>query len=929
MVHFGNQRDLISRLAFALEEDTPRPLAFLTGAGLSLPAVPGVVETLNLVRESFSKDEQIELDELLSKHKELGEKYRQAFQFLGLRRPPAAAERLLKIATLRAFDRTGLEVGDLLARASEFEAAIDKWTLPAGQASLGRIIAGLPPRLRGPILTTNFDPLTEISIRKAGGVATPHVHVDDSSFISNLRVQPGASVIHLHGYWRDSQVLNTSEQLLLNRPSLAASLRVILEEHTLVVLGYGGWSDVISRALLEAIRQQRSGDLDVLWCLFKEERDLVDPVSGESTLAQFSDAPGNLNFYAGIDANLALPALEKRIADLLEYENTPPPKNTGLGLLGWNTLTAKGLSEVQANATLDAALTFFDGRLPSWHDAISQHIPIRTLTLEVNEAILNSQAKAASSMTLITGPSGEGKTMIGMQVAALAARREDPGFRVFVLEGDSFGNVDSIIRLPETAPCLLVVDEAHRYVSQLQDLAKTLQKSGRRGLHVLMISGDTDWLASGGSYFAWNRFVPTTEHTLQGINTIDAGTMVQAWERIGDEALGELSTLETTQARVDALCDSSYGWGVAGNGTLLGALLTTRYDREGLRQHLRELLERLRTRIIPGAGTSSLLDVVIAIAVPHAYGIHALNDSVLAAAFELSVVELSAYVLLPLGEEAAITYASGHIVMRHEIIASAVVDISLEMGIDISTVSAKVVRSAAMRVLTGRYDEDLVQLCYLASRTTDIPKLAIAAADAAVTAAPRRLSYRTTRSKVLRSARRYYDAAKENESSLQLIFEADNLGQSRGFFIEWGVVEGLEGNHARNAVLAGVALQDGVALGRLNVEQAERSLSCILLALRKMIEFNPEDRLMSALAAATVFARILYPRRNEGRAWLRAAERVVDKSGFTYPTLDGNESAGKLLRLGLLGCLDKLERPFPASFPRADFQLSHLQVLAS
>lgn len=928
MVNFGAEKDLVSRLAHALEEKDARPLAFLTGAGLSVPAVPGVTETLTILRKSFSKDELYEFDELLSPHVEPGEKYRQAFQFLGLRRPPKAAERVLKVATLRAYDSGDTDINQLLDQAGVLEGNLENWKLPNGQASLGRILAGLPPRLRGPIFTTNFDPLTEIAIRRAGGVVTPHIHVDDSSFIANLRVQSGSSVIHLHGYWRDSQVLNTTDQLLQDRPSLAASLRVILENHTLVVLGYGGWSDVISRSLLDAIRQQRSGDLDVLWCLHKSAHELERSLGSDDAVQGFADAPGNVQFYAGIDANTVLPALEKRIAGVLEYEDAPPPKSNGLSLLGWDTITRRGLAEMSRNATEAAALSFFDGRLPAWHDAISKHIPVRTLAIEISEKVLSAQNEGSSSLSVITGPSGEGKSTVALQVGTILARSKSPEFRVFVLNGDFFGSLNAIRQLPLDVPYLLLIDEAHRFVGQLQELVAIMQSTGRRGIHVLLVSGDSDWLASGGANFAWSRFMPTSTYSLQGLTHVDASSLVGAWENIGSAALGDLSRFVSTDERVNALLDYSHGIGVAGPGTLLGALLTARYDRNGLREHIRGLLNRLRTRLIPGGDSSSLLDAVVAIAVPHAYGVDALNASVMADAFGLNNVELTVYVLLPLGEEAAITYNSGHIVMRHELIASAVIDLCLEMGVDLAGATRRVVRSAVRRMNRTGYDTGLATLAYLASRMSDIPKLALGAADAAVEAAPARLSYRTTRSKVLRTAHRARDAAAENEAALHLIFDPENVGQTRGFFVEWGVVEGLLGNFARNAVLAGAALQDGVGLGRLDLEQTERGLSCLLLALRRLSETDSDPDLVSGLAAASVFARSIEPKSTAGRDWLRSAERVVDRRGHTYPSLNGTDEAARGLRAGLDHALSKLETRFPKEFPRTDFQFGSLLELA-
>lgn len=133
MVNFGSESDLVARLAYAMSDNHPRPIAFLTGAGLSVPSVPGVAATLQIVRKAFPIEEQLELDALLAKHKEAGEKYRQAFQFLAIRRPPAVSERILKLATLSAYERHGTDALELLSRAPELEADQLSWKIPPGR----------------------------------------------------------------------------------------------------------------------------------------------------------------------------------------------------------------------------------------------------------------------------------------------------------------------------------------------------------------------------------------------------------------------------------------------------------------------------------------------------------------------------------------------------------------------------------------------------------------------------------------------------------------------------------------------------------------------------------------------------------------------------------------------------------------------------
>jgi hypothetical protein len=46
---------------------------------------------------------------------------------------------------------------------------IDAWTLSPGTESLGKIVTGYPDRFGKTALTTNFDPLIEVAIRRSSG----------------------------------------------------------------------------------------------------------------------------------------------------------------------------------------------------------------------------------------------------------------------------------------------------------------------------------------------------------------------------------------------------------------------------------------------------------------------------------------------------------------------------------------------------------------------------------------------------------------------------------------------------------------------------------------------------------------------------------------------------------------------------------------
>jgi len=923
-MHFGSDKDLLSRLAYSLKDDEARPIAFLTGAGLSSPSVPGVAEILSQLRGVFPAEEQIELDSEVSRHLDFGEKYRAAFQFLADRRPSETSQRLIELITLFAYDKQGENKSS--ANLSKLEDDIAAWRLPSGQAALGRILTGLRPELRGPIMTTNFDPLTEIAVRRAGGSATTYVHVDDSSFLANHRVQSGVSVVHLHGNWRNSSVSNTLQELTVDRPTLTAALRVILQQHTLVVLGYGGWNDVFTRSLLAAISENRAEDLDVVWCVYSDRDKLEKSSDGAELLAKFGTAPASIKFYAGIDANIVLPQLEKRLASVLRYTDSPRKRAGGGALPGWSEISRDTLAEFRVRATSAAALKFYDGRLPSWSDAVSPFIPIREVSITIANKILEQEQSGLASLSLLTGPSGEGKSTIALQAAAQLISQDDADgnqlFKVLQLTSDYFGALEQITGLDAGLRYVLLVDEAHRFYNDIRVLVERINAVARTGLHLVIVSGDIDWQACGGANFAWQREISSKVYAIQGVDHVDASSMVAAWERMGPEALGHLATIPTTGERIEALLDFSFGEDVAGRGTLLGALLMTRYDRPGLRQHLRQLLDKLKVRHISSRHDFTLMDALVSIALPHAYGCVQLDSTVLSSALDISRVELISYVLYPLGEESAITYGSGRIVARHETIASTIVDICLEDGYDLESVVARLVRAAALEIRRGKHSSGLIELAYLSSKITDLPRLSLAGARAAVEVAPDRLSYRTSLSAALRKSAAASEAAEANSKSLRLIYDDSNRNQVRGYFTEWGVAEGILGNFARNSILAAVALQDTPRVGDLQRSSIQRAISCLLFALRRLCETSEVDELIPALASACVVARSLWEGRD--KTWLRAAERVVDASGHAFPRADATEQLNVDLVAGLRIAFTMIESPFPVNFPRHEFSFERL-----
>jgi hypothetical protein len=367
---------------------------------------------------------------------------------------------------------------------------------------------------------------------------------------------------------------------------------------------------------------------------------------------------------------------------------------------------------------------------------------------------------------------------------------------------------------------------------------------------------------------------------------------------------------------VDHLLEVAQGLGLREqHRTLFGAFLATRYG-PGLREHVAQLMTRLQgRRIVIARDAGSLLDAFVLISLPYAYEIVDLQPALLSDVFGVDWPTVVTRILEPLGDEAAITFSSDRVVVRHEMIAAAVVDVALEWGLDLQAAVSRLVGAAARRIARDGYIPQNGSIAYLASRITDLPRLAVAAAIAAHEAVPSRLSYVTHLSAAFRRNGQALQAAETNEANVRLLSDAGNADQGRAFLSEWGVAEGNCDRWARNAVLVSMALQDSYSLGAVTSQRSRGAVSCLLLALRRLNDARGHEDLLKGMAALSVISRAFGIPDPNTRAWLRAAERAVDAGGVTYPELDDVGAMDRSLKSAIAVARDRLESPLPRGLP--------------
>jgi serine/threonine protein kinase len=315
---FHSSNELVSALLEPkMKGKAQRSVVFMLGAGFSRPTEKGrgVADTRGIVARIREQLSEVDRSKLQVRLENSDNEYQAAFEFLAARTTRDEANSVIRKAVLEAYSKSAA----FSAESSEedqcaaFEEDREHWRMPPGVRFLGQIIAaGLKePKLRRFArvqLTTNFDPLLTVSIKKAGGLAVPYP-IDGDTRI------PGAAldhckIVHLHGFWREGDTLHLD--LDKQRDQLESSLRDLLANSTLVVLGYGGWTDVFMQALDSAARAHK--DSHILWGFYLDG----DRVMAErGPFVQKLRAYPRIEFYEQINTNTLFEQLAEELGVLV------------------------------------------------------------------------------------------------------------------------------------------------------------------------------------------------------------------------------------------------------------------------------------------------------------------------------------------------------------------------------------------------------------------------------------------------------------------------------------------------------------------------------------------------------------------------------------------------------------------------------------
>lgn len=844
----GTEADFVARVVNQVgSNEGVRPISLLVGSGVCLPSIPKPSQIVAKIRSAIQEQERPDFDVEISKAAEVTDQYQLAFQYLGRRHTPQLRDKVIQEATLAAYRGilTPLGRGDSFL---DIELDTDKWLVQPGIEAIGRIWCGLEPRYRGPILTTNFDPLVEIAIRRAGGTVSTTVFDSDGNLEHVLEYSENVNVMHVHGFWRESQTLHTVSQLEAPRRHLNGSLKALLKRNTLVVVGYSGWNDTVMKALTETVDLDYARDLDILWCSYGPGEDLIRDGQSNSLLGTLLES-GRVQFYSGCDSNRLFPAIEAKIADKLQYSTTKRVHSSLAALTGWFLVDGNQRHETPQLSLQERAVDFLDGREPTVQDAFNPFIAKR----DVVNSLVNTLLKASvSTFDLLAGPSGEGKSMALFQVAAELSKRA-PNEAVMVRSSGSF-DVSSILGNARDRRMFLIVDNIDQQRSPLGELVKALNGAPDCCVCIVGAARDTDWQSVGGNSFSWDRYVKYRKRQVKGLSRLDATALVDAWTSLGARALGDLVRLHGVEERVDALENRAKSVSPE-DSSLFGAALSLRNSSEGLRDHLRELLGRLadeREHPVGAQSSVGLAEVLIAVAVVHVFDGTPLPLGVLADTFSMSSQEMETLIVRRLVEEAPVSVSGDLVSARHSKIAEVLVEICGEFRIDSSALLARLVGSAAVRLKHMGRDSSVSRVAYISRNVQSVDSaLAVQLARVASRVDPTRLSYQTRLSSALRADGRVLEALEVSKTALEGWWKApDRRDGVRPALNELGVCFGGNGENLGNALFSGASLSDIHDVpGFFQKSEVLTSLGCVALAFYRLWEYTSSRRYLEAVGA--------------------------------------------------------------------------------
>lgn len=774
----GNLSDLEARLLALVEARDPRRVVLVLGSGISNSVVPSVSAMVEIFAEQLDKAGKQRIESIREADSATPTLvYQNAAATLQHRLGAAAVARAVRRGVLEACGSVAASdrwsTANSVTECRELEAS-GNWSVPDAHRNIARFVQSLPVGQRGPIITTNFDPLMGIALRE-GGIdveVLPMAH-DQAVPLERYHNSTRIPILHVHGFWTEQATLHGLSQLTRPRPALEGLLRDSLRDSIFVILGYSGWPDAFMKQLEARIDEADLLGGEVLWACFDESIVIGSPV------ASLVGVPG-VSIYCSIDAN-ALQVAQSSV-------RPDSPSSASLS-------APRGFDIVEVNLDYSRRLAekFADGFEPTWADAAAWPILSGSDRLweTAERVVVQGDARR---VVVAAGPVGEGKTM-ALRQTALRLQTHFPDWTVIwrrpgapALTEDWFEAVRQ-----SGQQVAVFIDEADLVEMELV----STQPLWHANHDVVIVLGMHD-RAWGGLRAKFNS--EAHEVPFGGVEPGDARKISDRWEAFelvdgsNDPEVVANSILESAEA------------GRLGS-TLFGALLEVRVGNK-LESRVSDLVDKLNTVRVTGASDVTLGDVFVAICLMQVYGSGA-SRNLVAAVASVSGIFADGKILIGLGKEAAVSFAGNKVYARHPAIAQLVVDQARASG-QLLGVAKQVGRAGGWLRDGSGADANDYREAYVLSRSLSDKAEAIAAADGTLEGASRLLEARVTRIAVLRKhdrvqARIYADAVAQHLNQFNDLRHA-----VRGFLNEMSIVYRDQSEPTLGAGFAALALADDV-----------------------------------------------------------------------------------------------------------------------
>jgi hypothetical protein len=786
-IDFGDISDLKIRLQ-VLADEADRRLVTVFGSGISSEVLPNVPQLTDIFRAHVPKAGLARFDATVADALDPGVKYQNAAAVLTRQAGEQTVMRAIRTAVLQACldvpEEDVAEVARDEERCREY-VRTGKWRMPRGYQRFAKFFASLSGRVRGPIITTNFDPLIEIALRQAGVPSDPiPIPTDTTPTPQQLKEAIAQPVLHIHGYWTGMATSNVPTRITSDRPGLDDVLKELLTNSVVLVVGYSGWLDGFMKSLRSRVLNKT--DLlqaEVLWATYETDAAAVT----RGVIGEFVGAPG-FTLYLGVDGHELF--TDELAGDETETEETSSPF---------------GYSRVPRSSVVSASYqpgAFAEGSRPVWADAAPGRWPVLSSTVSLEQRVVECLRAGGGGGAVAIGPLGEGKSLALRQVAHSVAGSR-PEWNVLWREpGAPVLTKEWLSDVRAAGKTLVCVDEADLIADDMVSTKDVWAAEGS-GITFLLASHDRLWWQGGGSTLR-----PWIDDVLfHGITKDDARNIALTWQGLG--------LLPDGSQEVDTVVErlvTSAGTMAAESNTLFGAVLDVRYGSD-LGARVEDLVRKLHE--IKLTSSVDLGDVFGGICVMQ----HTLDTdgnrgqgasrSVIAAMAGLDPVFADGKILQTLGREAAVTFAGNRVYCRHPSIAATVVDYLHREG-TAEKIYELVGQAGGERLVKNATTLEGYRDAYLLSRSLPAPESVWAATGAVKGTGQQVLESRVSLLRALRLEGEQRAAAYARELAPRLMTYDDYHGAVRAFLVEFSISLRDEGEAQTSAGLAALALDDQV-----------------------------------------------------------------------------------------------------------------------